>query len=53
VVSSWKAGPVAGTLPVTVSYVKNNPVTALGYMDYLEVNARRNLQMNGDQLTFP
>jgi hypothetical protein len=52
VVSSWKAGPVAGTLPVTVSYVKNNPVTALGYMDYLEVNARRNLQMNGDQLTF-
>ncbi|MBK9420817.1 MAG: type IX secretion system sortase PorU [Flavobacteriales bacterium] len=52
VVTAWKTGAVSGALPITVSYIKNNPVTALGYMDYLEVNARRNLQMNGDQMAF-
>ena len=39
-------------LPITVTYVKNDPVTALGYMDFLEVNARRDLRMAGDQMAF-
>lgn len=52
VVPSWKVGPVSGALPITVTYEKNNPVTALGYMDFLEVNARRMLMMFGDQMKF-
>ena len=45
--------PVSGSnLPISVTYVKNDPVTSLGYMDYLEVNARRDLKMSGDQMAF-
>lgn len=45
--------PVTGSnLPVSVTYVKNDPVTALGYMNFLELNARRDLIMTGDQLSF-
>jgi hypothetical protein len=50
--SAWKVGPAAGSLPITVTYQKNNPVTARGHMDYLEVNARRILNMAGDQMEF-
>lgn len=45
--------PISGNnLPISVTYVKNDPVTALGYMNFLEVNARRDLKMTGDQLQF-
>lgn len=45
--------PASGSnLPISVTYVKNDPVTALGYMNFLEVNARRDLIMAGDQLAF-
>lgn len=39
-------------LSVSVTYNKSNPVTSIGYMDYLEVNARRDLRMTGDQMAF-
>lgn len=45
--------PASGSnLPVTVTYNKYDPVTSLGYMDFLEVNARRQLRMAGDQMGF-
>ena len=40
------------TLPITVTFVPNDPITSIGYMNYLEVNARRDLRMSGDQLMF-
>lgn len=52
-VSTLMAIPAgASNLTVGVSYNKYDPVTAVGYMDYLEVNARRNLRMAGDQMAF-
>lgn len=39
-------------LLVTVTFNKFDPVTSLGYMNYLEVNARRDLKMAGNQLAF-
>lgn len=39
-------------LVVTVTFNKYDPVTSLGYMNYLELNARRDLKMVGDQLAF-
>ncbi|MBP8823753.1 MAG: type IX secretion system sortase PorU [Flavobacteriales bacterium] len=45
--------PATGSnLTVSVTYNKFDPITSLGYMDYLEVNARRTLRMAGDQLAF-
>lgn len=40
------------TLPITVTFVPNDPITSIGYMNYLELNARRDLKMAGDQLMF-
>lgn len=52
-VSSLIGIPSSGSsLPISVTYNKYDPVTSLGYMDYLEVNARRELRMAGDQLVF-
>lgn len=40
------------SLPISVTYNKYDPITSLGYMDFLELNARRQLRMAGDQLHF-
>lgn len=40
------------SLGISVTYNKYDPITSLGYMDYLELNARRQLRMAGDQLHF-
>ncbi|HEY0978209.1 MAG TPA: type IX secretion system sortase PorU [Flavobacteriales bacterium] len=40
------------TLPITVTFNKYDPLTSLGWMDYLELNARRDLRMVGDQMKF-
>lgn len=42
----------APVLPITVTFQKNDPLTSIGYMDYLSVNAYRDLRMVGDQLQF-
>ncbi|MEO8734496.1 MAG: type IX secretion system sortase PorU, partial [Flavobacteriales bacterium] len=39
-------------LPISVTYVKSDPVLSVGYMDFLELNDRRDLTFFGDQLTF-
>src|SRR5690606_31786656 len=52
-VSKLVGFPGSGSsLPISVTYNKYDPITSLGYMDYLEMNARRQLRMAGDQLHF-
>ena len=41
-----------GTLPISVTFNKHDPISSVGWMNYLEVNARRDLNMTGDQLGF-
>lgn len=43
--------PSDGTLPFNLSYNKTNS-TAIGYLNYLEVNARRQLKMSGSIMQF-
>ncbi|MBK8340033.1 MAG: type IX secretion system sortase PorU [Flavobacteriales bacterium] len=40
-------------LPVTVSFIKHNPVSSIGWMNFLEVNLRRDPKMAGDQRSIP
>lgn len=52
-ISTLMAVPATGgALPITVTYNKYDPITSIGYMDFIEVNARRDLRMYGDQLMF-
>lgn len=44
--------PAGSDLPVSVTFNKYDPITSLGYMNYLEINARRDLKMVGDQMMF-
>ncbi|MBI4930870.1 MAG: type IX secretion system sortase PorU [Bacteroidetes bacterium] len=41
---------LSGTIPVTVS--KTTPSPAIGWLNYIEVNVRRQLTMNGSQMIF-
>jgi len=42
--------PSSGTIPVTIT--KTTPSPAIGWLNYIEVNARRQLTMNGSQMIF-
>ncbi len=45
--------PLSGSvLPITVTFNKHDPISSLGWMNFMEVNARRDLKMVGDQLGF-
>ncbi len=44
--------PSGNNVPVTVTFNKFDPVTSVGWLDYLELNCRRELRMSGDQLLF-
>ena len=44
--------PSGNNVPVTVTFNKFDPVTSVGWLDYLELNCRRVLRMSGDQLSF-
>ena len=48
----WGVTATGNSLPLSVTYNKYDPITSIGYMDYIEVNARRELRMSGDQLAF-
>ena len=48
----WGVTASGNSLPISVTYNKYDPITSIGYMDYIEVNARRELRMTGDQLAF-
>lgn len=39
-------------LPITVSFTKSDPVSSVGWMNFLEVNCVRDLKFSGDQLGF-
>jgi hypothetical protein len=43
---------VGNNLPVSVTFNKSDPISSLGWMNYLELNTRRDLTMSGDQLLF-
>ncbi|MBL7964542.1 MAG: type IX secretion system sortase PorU [Flavobacteriales bacterium] len=40
------------TIPITVTFNPADPVTSIGYMNSIEMNARRELRFVGDQLSF-
>lgn len=40
------------TLPISIQFDPNDPITSLGWMNYLELNCRRDLKFIGDQLMF-
>lgn len=42
----------SGAMQISMEYVKNNPITSLGWLNWLRVNARRELKFVGDQLLF-
>ena len=42
----------AGTLPVSVTFNKYDAVTSVGWMNWLELNCRRDLVFVGDQVSF-
>ncbi|HRH38576.1 MAG TPA: hypothetical protein PK760_09535, partial [Flavobacteriales bacterium] len=47
---SWSSG--SNSIPVTVTFNKFDPVTSVGWLNYLRVNCTRHLTMSGDQLAF-
>ena len=46
---STASGP---NLPITVTFEKHDPISSIGWMNFLELNARRDLKMTGEQLPF-
>jgi len=44
--------PTGNSVPVTVTFNKFDPVTSIGWLDFIELNCRRELRMSGDQLAF-
>lgn len=49
---SFRALPSSSSSPVTVNFNMQGVQTAEGWIDYLEINARRNLIMSGNQMEF-
>ncbi|MBL0128094.1 MAG: type IX secretion system sortase PorU [Flavobacteriales bacterium] len=47
---SWMAG--GSNVPVTVTFNKFDPLTSVGWMNYLRLNCTRELRMVGDQMMF-
>ncbi len=47
---TWFAG--GNNVPLTVTFNKYDPVTSVGWMNFLRLNCVRSLRMSGDQLTF-
>lgn len=44
--------PSGNNLPISITFNKFDPVTSVGWLNYLELNCRRTLRMVGDQLSF-
>lgn len=44
--------PSGGTVPVTMTFNKFNPITSVAWLNFLSLNCRRELRMIGDQLAF-
>ncbi len=50
--ATYTYSPTGSSVPVTLSFTKFDPVTSVGWLNYLELNCRRELRMTGDQLAF-
>lgn len=44
--------PSGNVLPVTITFNKFNPITSVAWLDFIELNCRRELRMTGSQLAF-
>ena len=44
--------PTGSPISFAVSFSKHDPVTSIAWMDFMELNCRRQLRMSGDQLAF-
>ena len=44
--------PSGNSIPVTVTFNKFDPITSIGWMNFLALNCRRDLRFIGDQLAF-
>ncbi len=44
--------PSSSSVPVTITYHQNGNAEAMGWLDYIEVSAWRNLTFAGNQMTF-
>lgn len=44
--------PTGGSIPVSMTFNRFDPVTSIGWLNYLSVNCRRDLRMNPGQLIF-
>lgn len=47
---TWAAS--GNNVPVTVTFNKYDPLTSVGWMNYLRLNCLRELRMSGDQMAF-
>jgi hypothetical protein len=47
---TWSAS--GSNVPVTITFNKFDPITSVGWIDYLRLNCVRELRMSGDQLHF-
>lgn len=47
---TWAAS--GGSVPFTVTFNKFDPLSSVGWMNYLRLNCMRELRMSGDQLAF-
>jgi hypothetical protein len=50
--ATYTYSPSGSAVPVSLSFTKFDPVTSVGWLNYLELNCRRELRMTGDQLLF-
>lgn len=50
--ATYTFSPSGSAVPVSLSFTKFDPVTSVGWLNFLELNCRRELRMTGDQLLF-
>lgn len=49
---SMQWSPTGNNVPITLTFNKFDPVTSVGWLNYLRLNCTRELRMTGDQLAF-
>ncbi|HQV74329.1 MAG: type IX secretion system sortase PorU [Flavobacteriales bacterium] len=50
--NNFPFNPSGNTVPLTITFNKFNPVSSIGWLDYLELNCQRQLRMVGSQMIF-
>lgn len=49
---TYTFSPTGSSIPVTLSFIKADPITSVAWLDFLRINCRRQLRLFGDQLMF-